>query len=337
MRGFIIVLNVFVFVICALRRAVSLQIKHFSHRIKLVQPGHTHAQEAEADEDDSSVDSATRRRNTYNVALTVDDEAMGTNACIFSTSYNKVVKAIASRRVGVAEEHFLDLTFDVDSESFRSSPAHSPLPGSSTAGGSFYFDPGTSGADPLGASTAATLSQAYATDNRLQHRLEARHEHIAVKQEHLRKALRDTLERHPVGEQADSMLVVIASNPHVSIICDKAASFRAGDELVTVAVGGNAEKHMDAAPASAAATTTGAGGAAGGADTGTGAGADAAASGGAGGCPIFVQTAPGIKMLTRVAQADVLVNLPGLLRFTLAHFNDIPLLKEYIETCTCSF
>lgn len=50
------------------------------------------------------------------------------------------------------------------------------------------------------------------------------------------------------------------------------------------------------------------------------------------GCPIMMQTAPGIKMLTQVPKADVSVNLPGLVRFTLAHFADLALLKDYLES-----
>jgi hypothetical protein len=34
-----------------------------------------------------------------------------------------------------------------------------------------------------------------------------------------------------------------------------------------------------------------------------------------------------------VEKADVNLNLPGLIRFLLAHFRDVPLLKEYLEIC----
>jgi hypothetical protein len=54
------------------------------------------------------------------------------------------------------------------------------------------------------------------------------------------------------------------------------------------------------------------------------------------GCPVMMQTAPGIKMLTQVPKADVKINLPGLVRFVLAHFTDLPLLKDYLESCTCN-
>jgi hypothetical protein len=35
----------------------------------------------------------------------------------------------------------------------------------------------------------------------------------------------------------------------------------------------------------------------------------------------------------KVEKADVHLNLPGLIRFLLAHFRDVPLLKEYLEIC----
>lgn len=41
------------------------------------------------------------------------------------------------------------------------------------------------------------------------------------------------------------------------------------------------------------------------------------------GCPIFMQTAAGIKMLAQVPNAEVVINLPGLIRFILAHFKVI--------------
>lgn len=54
-----------------------------------------------------------------------------------------------------------------------------------------------------------------------------------------------------------------------------------------------------------------------------------------GGVPIRVQTAPGIKLLVQVPKADVMVNLPSLLRFILAHFADLLLLKSYLQICKC--
>lgn len=52
-----------------------------------------------------------------------------------------------------------------------------------------------------------------------------------------------------------------------------------------------------------------------------------------GGVPVRVQTAPGIKLLVQVPKADVMVNLPSLLRFILAHFADLLLLKSYLQIC----
>ena len=51
------------------------------------------------------------------------------------------------------------------------------------------------------------------------------------------------------------------------------------------------------------------------------------------GCPIKLQTAPGIKLLFQVAKSFVNVNTSGFFRFLLAHFADVTLLKEYLEIC----
>ncbi len=50
------------------------------------------------------------------------------------------------------------------------------------------------------------------------------------------------------------------------------------------------------------------------------------------GCPIMMQTSPGIKLLLQVPKVSVQVALPSLIRFFLAHFSDLPLLKAYLES-----
>jgi hypothetical protein len=54
-----------------------------------------------------------------------------------------------------------------------------------------------------------------------------------------------------------------------------------------------------------------------------------------GGVPVRVQTAPGIKLLAQIPYVDALVNLPSLLRFTMAHFADLNLLKSFLQICEC--
>lgn len=55
------------------------------------------------------------------------------------------------------------------------------------------------------------------------------------------------------------------------------------------------------------------------------------------GCPMFMQTAPGIKMLTQVPRAVVGIDLAALMRFVLAHFTDLNELKLYLESCKCFY
>lgn len=50
-----------------------------------------------------------------------------------------------------------------------------------------------------------------------------------------------------------------------------------------------------------------------------------------GGTPIFLQTAPNIKMLVQLPQVLTKVNLSSIFRFVLAHFADISLLQEYLK------
>jgi hypothetical protein len=49
------------------------------------------------------------------------------------------------------------------------------------------------------------------------------------------------------------------------------------------------------------------------------------------GCPIFLQTAPGIKMLMQIPKVDVNLMLPAFVRFLAAHFIDLLALKEWLE------
>lgn len=49
------------------------------------------------------------------------------------------------------------------------------------------------------------------------------------------------------------------------------------------------------------------------------------------GCPISIQTGPGIRMLAQIPNAAVDLHLGGLTRFVLEHFEDLQLLKEYLE------
>jgi len=189
-----------------------------------------------------------------------------------------------------------------------------------------------------------------------------------VRHSALLQQLAHTLQDYPQGEESDTIVSVIASNPHISVIVDQAVKLQAGTELFTVIVGPktktwkplgkstllqpeggqaavgegaafgafggssgrttflmNANKNITTSSSKSSgennnSNTGNNNGSSTGSTTNTG-----------GGVPIRVQTAPGIKMLTQVARANVELNLPGLIRFLLAHFRDVPLLKEYLE------
>jgi len=48
-------------------------------------------------------------------------------------------------------------------------------------------------------------------------------------------------------------------------------------------------------------------------------------------CPLFLQTAPGIKMLVQVPKVDVLLSFPSMMKFLAAHFKNLPALKDWLE------
>jgi len=48
-------------------------------------------------------------------------------------------------------------------------------------------------------------------------------------------------------------------------------------------------------------------------------------------CPLFLQTAPGIKMLLQVPKINVLLAFPAMMKFLAAHFKDLSALKEWLE------
>jgi len=48
-------------------------------------------------------------------------------------------------------------------------------------------------------------------------------------------------------------------------------------------------------------------------------------------CPLFLQTAPGIKMLVQIPEVDVHLSFPSMMKFLAAHFKNLPALKDWLE------
>lgn len=169
-----------------------------------------------------------------------------------------------------------------------------------------------------------------------------------------------TLRNHPAGEQADILLSVLARQPRFSVIVDRAAQFSAGSVLLGADIGmppaSSAKKEEDyskntkpssselgvyatdlnGSQSSQSAENPGE-------ENGSGEVTPPTIPSGSeqrkvdialGGVPLSVFTAPEIKLFTQIGSAEVLLHLPTLLRFVLAHFADLDLLRQYLESCT---
>lgn len=61
--------------------------------------------------------------------------------------------------------------------------------------------------------------------------------HLLVKHDLLLEQLKETLKAAPKGNQADSIVVVVATSPHISMIVDKTVTLKPGTELFTLLIG----------------------------------------------------------------------------------------------------
>jgi hypothetical protein len=61
--------------------------------------------------------------------------------------------------------------------------------------------------------------------------------HLTVRQYDLESSLAWTLQDYPKNEESDTILVVVATNPHLSVIVDKPVKLLAGTELFTFILG----------------------------------------------------------------------------------------------------
>jgi hypothetical protein len=158
-------------------------------------------------------------------------------------------------------------------------------------------------------------------------------EHLEVRTEDQKRIVEDVFQDIPRGEDADTVLSVTATSPHISAIVDHSITLKPGAELFTMVLGPTKSgwkpfgtthtfeeggRALDESNPSGKTTNT------------------PAASGKEKkntGWPIFMQTAPGVKFLVKVPKTEVNVNIPSLFRFLLAHFADLPQLKAYLESC----
>lgn len=230
---------------------------------------------------------------------TVQQAASSTGT--FSTSYNKVMNTVTASKAAAAAATSHHAGRD------RASSVASTQSSSSTLPGNRY--------------AVATTSTT----------------HLLVRHEQLKAELAETLRSAPKGDEADSIVVLVVRSPHISMIVDKATTLKPGAELFTMVIGPqkkgwqpfgtvNMFDESEREDREQAASRERDGGDPDEDDDLQAAPAEA-------GCPMMMQTAPGIKILTEVPKADVKINLPGLVRFTLAHFKDLPVLKEYLESC----
>lgn len=61
--------------------------------------------------------------------------------------------------------------------------------------------------------------------------------HLLVKHDLMAEQLSHTLKNSPKGSTADSIVVIIATNPHISMIVDKTVTLKPGTEVFTLLIG----------------------------------------------------------------------------------------------------
>mmetsp|Transcript_25262 Transcript_25262/g.22979 ORF Transcript_25262/g.22979 Transcript_25262/m.22979 type:complete len:444 (+) Transcript_25262:3-1334(+) len=135
--------------------------------------------------------------------------------------------------------------------------------------------------------------------------------------EKMNKALHETINDMPVGNKADTIVQITTSRPHISMIVDKQITLKPGSEIFTFLLG---PKEKDWKPFGTETTesindTT----------------SEDSNINKEKGCPILIQTGPGIKMLMQIPNGEVNIFLPGLVRFIRAHFNDPEALKAHLH------
>jgi hypothetical protein len=137
----------------------------------------------------------------------------------YSTNYNKLLNAITRNRAegNSRRKGYITPGSDWDIAAAARGGDYSPVSRSHASGtGSGTAGNGGTGNQSLTASVNA---------------------HLGVKHSILAKELQATLNDYPTGEESDTIITVIAANPHISVIVDQAVKFAAGTELFTIIVG----------------------------------------------------------------------------------------------------
>lgn len=153
-------------------------------------------------------------------------------------------------------------------------------------------------------------------------------EHLELKIEDQKRIIEEVLHDLPRGDESDTVITVAASSPHISMIVDHSLTLKPGAELFTMVLGPTKpgwkpfgttntfepggdqilEANSPVANNTPQPPTVL-------------------------GWPIYMQTAPGVKFLIKVPKVEITMNLASALRFILAHFQDLPQLKAYLESC----
>lgn len=231
---------------------------------------------------------------------------------VYSTSYNRVVNKIATGQATIRALGLTALRIQHAAEEENSTQAvDAILSGSSTP--AFWG---------LSQEEDTALSEEW--------------KHLLIKREKQWQSLKRTLQDHPRGDEADTLLSVISKRPKISVIVDRKSEFKSGTELVTVNVG-KFEKSVPklktknrggAVKKDAEVSELGADDVNKDEEEEANVGQEASEEEGV---PIAVHTASEIRLFTQIESAEVSLHLPTLLRFVLAHFADLALLRQYLE------
>jgi hypothetical protein len=145
----------------------------------------------------------------------------------YSSHYNKVLNKVThNRKMGLSRGRAMpkeELGSRVEGEGETGRSAQHHLSKSSSAG--------SQGAgrgvleDSQWAGSSSSSSNGFPTA------------HLTVRQYDLESSLAWTLQDYPKNEESDTILVVVATNPHLSVIVDKPVKLLAGTELFTFILG----------------------------------------------------------------------------------------------------
>lgn len=142
----------------------------------------------------------------------------------FSTSYNRVMNSITASKAAQQQETLTRMrsASSVSQVSHVSRASLHSVSAGRTQSTEVYHEE----------TTAFAFSVQQRCDG-----LPANMSHLLARHEDMRRELQETLQSAPRGDEADSIVTLVARSPHISMIVDKAVTLKPGAELFTMVIG----------------------------------------------------------------------------------------------------